>query len=257
MKHAPAVVLVRPTEEGNVGAVARAMANTGLDRLILVEPAVRIGAKALARAVGGAPILEAAVRSPSLSATLAPFRHVVGTSSQRERSLKNRTIEPRKLPERLAGGDPRHAALVFGPERSGLTIEELALCATVVRIPTASGKPTLNLAQAVLIVAYELFLARETCANEAPPTAETAENGEATVAEIGDLFGQADSILRNIGFARDTTYKGVLLDLRRLAGRARLTHREVVIFRGLCRRLEHALAPLESTRRQSGSGQDA
>jgi len=248
MKQAPAVILVRPTEEGNVGAVARAMANTGLDRLILVEPAVRIGAKALARAVSGAPILEAAVRSPSLTAALAPFRHVVGTSSQRERSYKSHTIEARKLPHRLASGDPRHAALVFGPERSGLTTEELALCGTVVRIPTATEKPTLNLAQAVLIVAYELFLARETGASEAPLLYETAEKAEkaeiteATVAEVGGLFEQADSIMRDIGFARDTTYEGVLLDLRRLAGRARLTNREVVIFRGLCRRLEYHLA---------------
>ena len=239
MPQAPAVILVRPTEEGNVGAVARAMANTGLDRLILVEPAVRIGAKARARAVGGAPILEAAKRFPSLTAALASFRHVVGTSSHRERSFKSRTIDPRKLPERLASGDPGHAALVFGPERSGLTTEELALCATVVRIPTASEQPTLNLAQAVLIVAYELFLAREVLASEAAPAIESTE---ATAGDIGGLFERVDSILHTIGFARDTTYEGVLLDLRRLAGRARLTDREVVIFRGLCRRLEHLLA---------------
>lgn len=242
MHQAPAVILVRPTEEGNVGAVARAMANTGLDRLILVEPAVRIGAKAHARAVGGAPILEAAKRSPSLTAALASFRHVVGTSSHRERSFKSRTIDPRKLPERLASGDPGHAALVFGPERSGLTTEELALCATVVRIPTASEQPTLNLAQAVLIVAYELFLAREVLASEAAPANQVTGAREATAADIGGLFQRVDSILHTIGFARDTTYEGVLLDLRRLAGRARLTDREVVIFRGLCRRLEHLLA---------------
>ena len=149
MNQAPAVILVRPTEEGNVGAVARAMANTGLDRLVLVEPAVRIGATALARAVSGAPILEAAVRSGSLTAALASFRHVVGTTSQRERSFRSRTIAPRQLPERLASGNPHHTALIFGPERSGLTTEELALCGTVVRIPTASEKSTLNLAQAV------------------------------------------------------------------------------------------------------------
>ena len=246
MKQAPAVILVRPTEEGNVGAVARAMANTGLDRLVLVEPAVRIGATAHARAVSGAPILEAAKRSPSLTAALASFRHVVGTSSQRERCFKGRTITPRQLPGRLADGDPLHVALVFGPERSGLTTEELALCGTVVSIPTASEKPTLNLAQAVLIVAYELFLARELVASEAAPAnqATRAKAGakEATAADIGGLFEHVDSVLHTIGFARDTTYEGVLLDLRRLAGRARLTEREVVIFRGLCRRLERLLA---------------
>jgi len=131
-----------------------------------------------------------------------------------------------------------------------LTTEELALCGTVVSIPTASEKPTLNLAQAVLIVAYELFLARELVASEAAPAnqATRARAGakagarEATAADIGGLFEHVDSILHTIGFARDTTYEGVLLDLRRLAGRARLTEREVVIFRGLCRRLERLLA---------------
>lgn len=236
MRQTPAVILVRPTEEGNVGAVARAMANTGLDRLILVEPAVRIAGKARARAVGGVQILETAERFPSLTAALASFRHVVGTSSHRQRSLRSRTIEPRKLPGQLASGDPAQAALVFGPERSGLTTEELAACGTIVRIPTPSEQPTLNLAQAVLIVTYELFLARGVLESE-PATAP-----EATAAEIEGLFEHVDSVLHDIGFARDTTYEGVLLDLRRLAGRARLSEREVIIFRGLCRRLEHVLA---------------
>ncbi|MCP4202165.1 MAG: TrmJ/YjtD family RNA methyltransferase [bacterium] len=239
MKQAPTVVLVRPTEEGNVGAVARAMANTGLDRLILVEPAVRIAGKARARAVGGTHILDAAHRLPSLDTALAPFRHVVGTSSHRQRVLKSRTIEPRQLPGRLESADFGRVALVFGPERSGLTTEELAVCGTVVRIPTASDQPTLNLAQAVLIVAHELFLARKLLEIPAPAAP------EATAAEIEKLFEHVDSVLHGIGFARDSTYQGVLLDLRRLAGRTRLTEREVVIFRGLCRRLEHALARRE------------
>jgi TrmH family RNA methyltransferase len=240
MKQPPTVILVRPTEEGNVGAAARAMANTGLERLILVEPAVRIGDKARARAVGASRILDAAMRLPSLDAALASFRHVVGTSSHRQRLLKSRTIEPRELTERLTGCAPGDTALVFGPERSGLTTEELAICGTIVRIPTASEQPTLNLSQAVLIVAYELFLTRRVFESE--PVGAV----EATFAEIEGLFEHLDSILHEIGFARDSTYGSVLLDLRRLAGRARLTDREVVIFRGLCRRLEHGLARQES-----------
>lgn len=272
MKQAPAVILVRPTEEGNVGAVARAMANTGLDRLILVEPAVEIGETARARAVSGAPILAAATRSPSLEAALAPFRHVVGTSSHRGRSVRSRVIEPRQLAGFLEGEDPTQAALVFGPERSGLTTPELALCATIVRIPTAVEKPTLNLAQAVLIVAYELFVeshlgpggsalpgespvSQGPTREDGPTDAKPHDGGDgsegtdstpaATAAQIAGLLGHVDSVLDRIGFARDTTYAGVLLDLRRLAGRARLTEREVAIFRGLCRRLEHSLARQE------------
>jgi len=235
MKQEPAVVLVRPTEEGNVGAVARAMANTGLDRLILVEPAVAIGATARARAVGASGLLDSARRFDSLGSALEPFRHVVGTTSHRERAFKSRTVAPRDFAQSLAAADRADVALVFGPERSGLTTEELALCATLVRIPTATEMPTLNLAQAVLIVVYELFLA-----GTAPPSSEF-DSPIADSGQLQGLFDHVDSVLRRIEFARSSTYAGVLLDLRRLAGRARLSEREVTILRGLCRRLDHAL----------------
>lgn len=239
MKERPAVILVRPTEEGNVGAVARAMANTGLERLILIEPAVRIAAVARARATGGASILDAAKRRASLTEALAPFRQVVGTSSHRARSLRAETVEPRELAGRLAGGDGGETALVFGPERSGLTTEELALCGTIVKIPTASELPTLNLAQAVLIIAYELFMGRESVESDAdaPPPAKAAD--------VEALIAQVDETLRTIGFARDSTYGGVLLDLRRLAARSGLSDREIAILRGLCRRFDNALARRE------------
>jgi len=237
MTETPAVVLVRPSEEGNVGAVARAMANMGLGRLILVEPAVAIGERGRARAVGAGEILAAAERRGSLAQAIAPFQLAVGTSSHRQRAARTPVVEPRQLPELLARNGPVRTALVFGPERAGLTTDELALCGTVVRIPTATRQPTLNLAQAVLIIAHELFAARRM-----PRNPEARPSPEATSGEIGALFGHVDSVLHNIGFARDSTYAGVVTDLRRLAGRARLTRREMVIFRGLCRRLEHALA---------------
>src|SRR5262245_2524072 len=83
----PVVVLVRPREEGNVGSAARAMANMGLDRLILVEPAAPLGKIARAFAVGAGHVLDAAVRVPSLAAAVAPFARVVGTTSTRDRRL--------------------------------------------------------------------------------------------------------------------------------------------------------------------------
>ncbi len=233
------MILVRPSEEGNVGAVARAMANMGLERLVLVEPAVAIGQRALARAVGAREILETAERRASVAEAIAPYQLVVGTSSHRERSTRTPVIEPRQLADLFSRRCSTRTALVFGPERSGLTIEELSLCGTIVRIPTASKQPTLNLAQAVLIVAHELFAARRRNVDPAGP-AELA-SPEATGGEVAGLFDHVDSALRTVGFARDSTYEGVVRDLRRLAGRARLTQREVAILRGLCRRLEHAV----------------
>jgi TrmH family RNA methyltransferase len=221
------------------------MANTGLDRLILVEPAVEIDVVARARAVGGVSILDSALRCSSLEEAIAPFRIVVGTSSQRDRVVQNRTITPRQLPERARGVDPADIALVFGPERSGLTTEELAPCALVVCIPTAPEKPTLNLAQAVLIVAYEFFLAHRT-ADDNPQVTSSAE--PATAAAIGGLLAHADSILQKVGFARDSTYEGAFLDLKRLATRTALSDREVAILRGMCRKLERALGERGTTR---------
>lgn len=243
MKQAPAVVLVRPTEAGNVGAVARAMANTGLDRLILVEPAVQIDAVARARAVGARPILDSALRRASLDQALAPFRMVVGTSSQRDRMPRARTITPRELPERMAAVEPADVALVFGPERTGLTTEELVPSEVVVCIPTASEQPTLNLAQAVLIVAYELSLALGT--TDRRPLADP-DSLPATRAAVVGLLEHADSVLRRVDFARDSTYQSALLDLQRLAARAALSDREVAILRGICRRLKRALERREN-----------
>jgi TrmH family RNA methyltransferase len=234
---APAVVLVRPREEGNVGAAARAMANMGLERLILVEPAAALGNVARAFAVGAGDVLQACVRAPDLRQALAPFQRVVATTSTRDRVQAAPWIGPRELPERLAA-DPAGTltALVFGPEVGGLTNEELAMADLIVTIPCSPRQPTLNLAQAVLVLAYELHQARlagvRAHGEAAPP---------ATSAEVDGLFDQLAALLRRIGFERDSTFPGVLRDLRAAASRARLASREVAILRGICRRGGHAL----------------
>src|SRR5262249_20054520 len=155
-----AVVLVRPREEGNVGAAARAMANMGLDRLILVEPAVELGGVARAFAVGAREVLDGCTREASLRQALAPFARVVATTSTRDRRLAVPLIGPRELPARLAA-DPRATpvALGFVREVGGLTNDELAFANLVVTVPCAPAQPTLNLAQAVLILAWEIHQA--------------------------------------------------------------------------------------------------
>jgi TrmH family RNA methyltransferase len=241
----PTVVLVRPTEQGNVGAAARAMANMGLERLVLVEPAVPIGDVARARAVGATHILDATRRVATLDGALAPFRRAVGTTSSRDRALVGPTIPPRGLPAVLAGdpvGTP--TALVFGPERSGLTTDELARLSPLVRIPTRAVQPTLNLAQAVLIVAYEWSLAHP---EESPPSAAVERVGSptgghaATRGEIAGLLGHLDEVAEAVGFARDDTAHSTLRDLRRFFVRTQPDSREVSILRGICRRILGAL----------------
>ncbi|HXO21433.1 MAG TPA: TrmH family RNA methyltransferase [Thermoanaerobaculia bacterium] len=240
---APAVVLVRPREEGNVGSAARAMANMGLSRLILVEPAPELGKVATAFAVGAGHVLRAGERAATVALALAPFRRVVGTTSTRDRRLGIPLLAPRELPAFLALDPPETpTALLFGPEVGGLTNDELALCGAVVTIPCSPVQPTLNLSQAVLILAYELYLSAGAEGRElaAPNGTASILPPPASTAEIDGLFAHLTAVLGQVGFDRDDSFEGVLRDLRGLAARAALAEREVRILRGICRRVERA-----------------
>jgi TrmH family RNA methyltransferase len=233
---APAVVLVRPSEPGNIGAVARAMANTGLHELVIVEPAAPVDRTARAYAVHATEILDDAVRCASFSEATAPFQRLVGTTSSRDRAAKSKILTPRELAAALGASTQQKTALVFGPERSGLTTEELARCSPLVTIPASLRQPTFNLAQAVLVVAYEIFLVSRT-----PEMPEEAVE-QASVHQVDGFLEHARQLLDEIGFSRDDTFDATFRDLRRLAARANLTSREVHILRGILRRTHHRLS---------------
>lgn len=232
-----AVVLVRPREEGNLGAVCRAMSNMGIGRLHLIEPAAPAGPTAQAFAVGARPLLEQATRHATLVEAIAPYSRVIGTTSARDRRLAVPLWSPRELAAELAAR-PEPTALVFGPEVGGLDNAELSRANAIVSIPAALAMPTLNLAQSVLIVAYEIFLAG--AAPERPLTLPVGAPG-APASQVEGLLGQLDEVLGRVGFHRSGTYGNVLEDLRQLAARTRLTEREVKILRGALRRTARAL----------------
>jgi TrmH family RNA methyltransferase len=251
----PAVILVRPREDGNVGAAARAMANMGLSELILVEPAVELGVLGHAFAKGADHVIAGLVRRPSLAAAAAPFHRLVGTTSVRERTTTRRILRPRELGAVLAADPPAsRTALVFGPEVSGLNNEELAMCEPLINVPCDPVQPTLNLAQSVLILAYELYLHRIARGTAAPATAVEEEHTPARLDQVEGFFGQATELLRRVRFARDDTFGSVLRELRRLAGRAGLSDREVTLLRGICRRVEYQLDRLDELRGTSTDG---
>ena len=130
---------------------------------------------------------------------------MIGTTSTRDRRLGIPLLSPRELPGWLAQDAPDiPTALVFGPEVGGLTNEELALASAVVTIPCSPVQPTLNLAQAVLILAYELFLARggRGRADRRPRSRRPA------AAEIDGLLEHAAQVLQEVGFARDDSFRG-------------------------------------------------
>jgi tRNA (cytidine32/uridine32-2'-O)-methyltransferase len=234
------VVLVRPREEGNVGSTARAMANMGLERLALVEPAPALGDQARALGIGAGHVLDRTERHPSLAAALRGARRVVGTTSSRDRTLPLAPISPRAL-ARLHREDPvaGPTALVFGPEVGGLSNDDLAHCGVLVTIPTAPSHPTLNLSQSVLVLAYELFVGGARGASE--PGGRTPA-APATAESLGGLIAQWRALLGAAGFARDRSFEGVARDLGAWLVRAAPGEREVRILRGVARRLSHRLA---------------
>jgi tRNA/rRNA methyltransferase/tRNA (cytidine32/uridine32-2'-O)-methyltransferase len=157
------IILSRPAESGNIGAVCRAMMNMGLSRLRIVpEPgganAPGDEAQIRARAVHAAGIWEKAEHFPTLAAAVAGFPFVIGTTRRTGRRRKSHTMTPEETALRLRE-HPGPAALVFGNERTGLDDGELNLCNLAAHIPAAPAFPSLNLSQAVQIFCYELYRA--------------------------------------------------------------------------------------------------
>jgi TrmH family RNA methyltransferase len=158
-----AVVLVTPRDATNVGAVVRAMGNFGLRHLRLVEPAAFDEGRVLAVAHRGGAVAGAITRHASLEEAVADCVLVVGTTARR-RAVHHEVLRPWQAAAALlaAGADGAQGArvaLVFGPEDTGLTNDHLGCCHAVSTIPTAPGDPSLNLGQAALLHAYELWLA--------------------------------------------------------------------------------------------------
>jgi tRNA/rRNA methyltransferase/tRNA (cytidine32/uridine32-2'-O)-methyltransferase len=161
-----AIILCRPSEPGNVGAVCRAMKNMGLARLRLVAPAWDSPAFAsgaweetlLARTVHAGQVWEEAETFDTLEAAVADLSLVIGTTRRRGHRRKAVTLTPEECAAFLQT-HPGPAALVFGNERTGLEAEELNLCSLASHIPADDAFPSLNLSHAVQIYAYQLFRA--------------------------------------------------------------------------------------------------
>ena len=163
------VVLVGPKFEGNVGAVARSMANFGLDELYLVDPCV-IGDECYRRAKHGSDILDKAVTVCSMEAAVEDCFLISGTSGITTKGDRNYTRMPIPIEEfaRHVSGYDEKIAIVFGREDKGLFQEELNKCDVLISIPTCDAYPVLNLSHAATLVMYELFLTDKTTRRAEP-----------------------------------------------------------------------------------------
>ena len=150
------IVLVEPQHPGNVGAVARVMANFGCDELLLVG-GCEIDDDAMARAKAGRPLLESARRIASLKEALVETPVSVATSGIVPKGDSRWQRAPHPVQELAGLLEGREPALVFGRENHGLDRGELALCDLTIQVPTSPEHPVLNLSHAVGIVLYELF----------------------------------------------------------------------------------------------------
>jgi TrmH family RNA methyltransferase len=236
------VVLVRPARAANVAAACRALKNMGLGSLAIVGvPAGLDQPEARALAYGAWDVLDAAVPRATLREAVAGAVAVAGTSGRAHPRAWTPRRLAREVPSLVGGG---RLALVFGPEASGLTDEELAQCHVRVHIPTDPAHPSLNLAQAVLVAAYELRMA----ALEAGAAAERPEAEErATAGDVESALDDLRQALLGIGYLSRDNPEPILSEWRALFARAGMTPREVTLLRGLARQVLWAAGPIART----------
>jgi len=222
------IILCRPEEPGNIGAVCRAMKNMGLSRLRLVAPANLDESVIRARAVHAVDLWESAGRFGSLSEAAADCSLVAGTTRRRGRHRKALTMTPGELAAFFAPR-PGPAALVFGNERTGLEDGELELCTLASHIPVAPEFPSLNLSHAVQVYAYELFKNLGGSGNpkgdgNAPPLNDVLGQWvPMTSAESAALAKRVSGSLEKLGFYKHPGREEQELFLRDLFARAGLT----------------------------------
>jgi TrmH family RNA methyltransferase len=237
------IVLVTPSHPGNIGAAARAMKNMALTSLLLVRPKQFPHPEASARASGAEDVLAAARVVASLGEALEGCGFIAATTA-RERDQHFRVADPRAAAPRIVAAARRSpSAVVFGAERTGLTNEELETAHVLLRIPASAAYPSLNLAMAVQLVAYELYRAREAAA----PAADATGVRLASAGEMQELYAHFAEVLDEIDF-KDRTESGTHLmsRIRRLLQRAELDHNEANILRGI-------LTAVQNRRRHAGA----
>jgi TrmH family RNA methyltransferase len=245
------VVLVSPRNPLNIGAVARAMANFGFARLTVVapyEPHWREAQSAAQSAIGAEDLLQSAKSAPCLAEAVAGCSLVVGTGTLTYRKPEQPVVTlpglPPKVEAALAEGG--RVALIFGPEKHGLSREDLSYCHLLAEIPTEAQQPSMNLGQAVAVCLYELAIRLP--ARLAPAQAELnaaqpgAKAGPAAASGDLDLLaGVIDQVMLAANYSpssmRRANQHQLRLFLRRLALNGRDTRRILGFFRRVLHRL--------------------
>ena len=224
------VVLVEPISGGNIGSVCRAMNNNDITDLAIVNPrpttdwddASKLACNAKAQ-------LEARREFPTLAEAVADCTVVAGTSA-RTGFYRDTAYSPKEFaPIGLESATDSKIALVFGREDKGLTNEELALCTHIIQIPSSELYTSLNLSHAVMVCCYEIF----TAAGTFQPSEEKAEEADSELRER--MFAVWREMMIKTEFTHDQKLEHMMMGLRRIFSRGKLTVPDVKILMGLAK----------------------
>ena len=225
-----AIILAGTKHPGNIGSAARAMFNMGLNQLILAAPQCAIDEQSYRMAKSGRGILDTARTCRSVKNALRGFRLLVGTTGK---SGGHRTPAhaPRSLvPQILNHAAQQKVAILFGPEDTGLVDDDLRLCQLLIRIPTQHKANSINLAQAVMIVSYEILMGSLKHEPVRVPRV-------ASLMQIEAMYDQLEKALLDIGFLQPQNAHHMMLTLRQMLGRASLEPSDVGTLRGIARQI--------------------
>jgi tRNA/rRNA methyltransferase len=237
-----AIVLVEPAGARNIGSIARVMKNMGLSQLVLVQPQCDwLSDEARHMAVHAADLLEQAVIHENLAAALSKVHRVVATLG---RDSDRPVMSPRQALSWVCADAPvpLQSAIIFGREDHGLSNDELKYAQRYLCIPSSPAYQSLNLAQAVGICCYELYLLA--MAEDSTPSALIAEmpSHPAAQQQIEGYFAQLENLLLRIGYLHSHTVTSRMAHLRELFKQADPSAHDVAMLRGMIRQIEWAIA---------------
>ena len=225
------IILLRPRYPENIGAAARAIRNMGIGQLVVVSPENCDLTRILKMATHVASdVVEEMKVFEDLKDAVAPYQYIVGTTA-RLGGERQTVFSPPEMAKFLVPiSRENRIAILFGPEDRGLTNEDIRLCHALVNIPTAEFS-SLNLAQAVMIICYELFKARLRSGQKKVPR--LAERHE-----LEGMYKQLQEILIRVDFIKPDNPDYWMNNMRRFFNRLPLRAKEVRIIRGICRQID-------------------
>ena len=224
------IILSGTKYPGNIGSAARAMFNMGLSQLVLAAPQCAINEESYRMAKSGKAILDSAKVCKSVRSALKGIRFLAGTSGK-SGGYRIAAHAPRTLvPKILAHAGQQKTGILFGPEDTGLVDDDLQFCQMLIRIPTQHRGHSINLAQSVMIVCYELLLG----SLEREPARVVHL---AALEQVEAMYEQLQKALLEIGFLQPQNARHMMFKLRQMLGRAGLEPSDVGVLRGIARQI--------------------